>query len=340
MTSKTSHLRLNDSYSVYMLFLLLRIILAPASVLLGSVAQRRFGHAIGGLIVGLPLLFLPFLWLIGHQYGVAFARAMTASLLVAATAEVALMWVFAFLAQRFSATKSTVGALVAFALVATMLRYAHVSVLVGAVLAILSFALALVLWPRAATVAHTPSKQRLGLRLAVSTVFTVVLISLAGRMGAGIAGVFDAIPLTSLMMAFFTGREVSAQASSAFLRGVTRGSFSYIASMFVLARTWREGNELRAFAFALLVALVVQLAVQSSGVVLRLGRMIVAINADEILGEDVLERIPGSTTFRKFYESIAVQSDVTVARLPPPAVVRRSTYSEHPRHGLSLCETS
>ena len=73
-----------------MVFLVFRIICAPLSVLLGTLAQRRFGHAVGGLIVGLPLLFLPFLWLIGRDYGVNFARSMSASLLIAATAEVAM----------------------------------------------------------------------------------------------------------------------------------------------------------------------------------------------------------------------------------------------------------
>jgi len=323
-----------------MLFLLLRIILAPASVLLGTVAQRRFGHAIGGLIVGLPLLFLPFLWLIGHQYGVTFARSMAASLLVAATAEVALMWTFAHLAQRHGAVTSTVGALVAFAAVATLLRLAHVSVALGAAVAFLSFALALVLWPREGVVAHPTTKQRLGLRLVVSTVFTVVLISFAGRLGAGISGVLDAIPLTSLMMAFFTRRDVSAPASSAFLRGVTRGSFSYIASMFVLARMLRHGEELRAFGVALLVALVVQLAVQSSGVVLRLARMVVSINADEILGEDVLERIPGSTTFRKFYASLGVESPSRATKVHQPGALTRNDFSAYSHRVASLCEPS
>jgi len=116
-------------------------------------------------------------------------------------------------------------------------------------LAILSFALALVLWPRATPSEHQNGKQRLALRLAVSTIFTVVLISFAGRLGASLSGILDAIPLTSLMMAFFTRREISADGSSDFLRGVTMGSFSYVAAMFVLAEMWRADNELTAFAF-------------------------------------------------------------------------------------------
>jgi hypothetical protein len=289
-----------------MVFLVFRIICAPLSVLLGTLAQRRFGHAVGGLIVGLPLLFLPFLWLIGRDYGVNFARSMSASLLIAATAEVALMWTFAYLAQRFSATRSMLGALGAFALVAALLKFAHVSIILGTVLAILSFALALVLWPRATPSEHQNGKQRLALRLAVSTTFTVVLISFAGHLGASLSGILDAIPLTSLMMAFFTRREISADGSSDFLRGVTMGSFSYVAAMFVLAEMWRAGNELTAFGVSLSAALLVQLAVQSGGTLTRLWRVLNSDRVTESVGYQVNQRVPGASTFKKFYESISV----------------------------------
>lgn len=288
-----------------MLFLVLRIICAPLSVLLGTLAQRRFGHAVGGLIVGLPLLFLPFLWLVAHAYGVGFARSMTTSLLVAATAEVALLWTFAFLAQRYSAARSMLGALGAFALVAAVLKFAHVSLVLGTLLAVLSLTLALVLWPSTTPNAHLVGKQRLSLRLAVSTVFTVLLISFAGHLGASLSGILDSIPLTSLMIAFFTHREASAEGSSAFLRGVTRGSFSYVIAMFVLVKMWHASNELFAFSISLVAALLVQLALQSSGSVLEL---FAALSSDEVtrrVGHHVHRRVPGASTFKKFYESIS-----------------------------------
>ena len=65
-----------------MIFLALRLFLAPLAVLASTVVQRRFGHAISGLMVGLPLASLPLLWLIALQHGDAFASTMTAALLV------------------------------------------------------------------------------------------------------------------------------------------------------------------------------------------------------------------------------------------------------------------
>jgi len=288
-----------------MLFLILRIVSAPLSVLLGTLAQRRFGHAVGGLVVGLPLLFLPFLWLVSHEYGINFARTMTSSLLIAVTAEVALLWTFAFLAQRFSATRSLLGAVGAFALAATVLKCAHVSLVLGTLLGVLSLALALVLWPRTRTSVHLEGKQRLALRLVVSTVFTVVLISFAGRLGASLSGILDAIPLTSLMMAFFTRRETSAEGSSAFLRGVTRGSFSYVVAMFVLVETWHAGDEVVTFGVSLVAALVVQLAVQSGSSIANLWSRLETSRVNQRATAQLNRRVPGASTFKKFYESLS-----------------------------------
>lgn len=288
-----------------MLFLVLRVISAPLSVLLGTWAQRRFGHAVGGLIVGLPLLFLPFLWLISQEYGIDFARTMTASLLVATSAEVALLWSFAYLAQRSSAPRALCGALVAFVLVVAVLKVAHVSLVVGTALALLSLLLALVLWPRTAPGAHLATKPRLALRLAVSTAFTVMLISLAGHLGAGMSGILDTIPLTSLMMAFLTSRETSAEGASTFLRGVTRGSFSYVVAMFVLVEMWRANDGLVAFGVSLLAALVVQVTIQWSN---SLAILCLALRSDRVtsrVGHHVNRRVPGASTFKKFYESIS-----------------------------------
>jgi hypothetical protein len=155
-------------------------------------------------------------------------------------------------------------------------------------------------------VEHLPGKSRLGLRLVVATVFTVALISLAGRLGASLSGVLDAIPLTTLMMAFFTRRETSAEASSAFLRGVTRGSFSFIAATLVLAEMLRTGDVWGAFVAALVAALIVQFLVQSSGSMTRLARFLVSEKTAELLGDHVTPLVPGAPTFKKFYESISV----------------------------------
>jgi len=233
-----------------MLFFFFRLLLAPLAVLAGTLAQRRFGHAISGLIVGLPLTSLPLLWLVALQHGTAFASSMTGALLVGSIAEAVVLWLYARLTMHVSPMLALGGTLAAFAFVAGAVNYLKLSAILAALITAAGFALALWLWPSNAGDTTSPSgRSRLWLRLVLSAVFTLVIV--------------DALPAMSLMMAFMTHQDHGAHASSTFLRGVTRGSYSYLVAMLVLAETLRSGNLLLAFASAMGAALVVQAGVQA-----------------------------------------------------------------------------
>ena len=75
-----------------MLFLILRILIGPLGVFGGTLAQRRLGHAMGGLIIGLPLTSLPLLWLVALQRGGSFTGSMTDALLIGSIVEGLVLW--------------------------------------------------------------------------------------------------------------------------------------------------------------------------------------------------------------------------------------------------------
>jgi hypothetical protein len=246
-----------------MSFLLLRILLAPLAVAGGTLAQRRFGDAISGLILGLPLTSLPLLWLIAIQHGTAFAGSMIGALLVGSIAEAGVLWLHARLTVHLSPALALIGAVGAFALAAEAVNLLKLSALLAGLITALGFSAALYWWPT--THKDSPAAQsgsRLWLRVTLSAVFTVVLVSLAGRLGPVLSGLLDALPAMTLMMAFMTHQDHGSGASARFLHGVTRGSFSYLAAMLVLAELLRTGNLFLAFSAALGAALVVQGSVQ------------------------------------------------------------------------------
>jgi hypothetical protein len=266
-----------------MIFLLLRVLLTPLAVLVGTVAQRRLGHSISGLIIGLPLASLPLLWLVALQHGSAFARSMTGALLVGSIAEAVVLWLYARLTMHVSPLLALGGTLTAFATVAGAVNFLKLSAILAALITAAGFALALWLWPSNAVDTASPSgRSRLWLRLVLSAVFTLVIVSLAGRLGPVVSGLVDALPAMSLMMAFMTHQDHGANASSTFLRGVTRGSYSYLVAMLVLAETLRWGNLPLAFALAMGAALAVQAGVQAVNSLWALTRrsMISANDAD------------------------------------------------------------
>lgn len=245
-----------------MLFLLLRLFIAPLAVLAGTLAQRRFGHAVGGIIIGLPLTSLPMLLLVALQHGTAFATSMSNADLVGSLAEVAVILVYVRLAPRISPTMTLVSALGAFTVTAGVIHLFTFSTVLAGLIAIASFTVALRCWPRRLPEPAQSGRHRLALRVVLSAGFTFLVISSAGRIGPGLAGLAAALPVMSLIMAFVTHQEHGATATNGFLQGVAKGSFSYVASIFAFTELLRSGNIWLAFVVALAVALVVQLAVQ------------------------------------------------------------------------------
>jgi hypothetical protein len=247
-----------------MMFFLIRVLLAPLAVVAGTLAQRRFGYAVSGRILGLPLTSLPLLWLVALQHGTAFASSMTGALLVGSIAEAVVLWLYARLTIHLSPALALVGALGAFALAAEAANLLRLSALLAGLITAIGFAVALRWWPVTARADNSgQGRSLLWLRVTLSAVFTIVLVALAGRLGPVLSGLIDALPAMSLMMAFTTHQEHGSGASSRFLHGVTRGSFSYLAAMIVLAELLRTGNLLLAFAAALGAALVVQGSIQT-----------------------------------------------------------------------------
>ncbi len=248
-----------------MLFLVLRILIGPLGVLVGTVAQRRLGHAVGGLIIGLPLTSLPLLGLVALQRGSAFTGSMTDAILIGSIGEGLVLWTYAKMTTRLSPVLSLVGALAVFTLTVSALGTLHLSAIAAGILTAGGFALALRWWPTTSVVeVESNGRSRLVTRVVAATIFTVVIVTMAGRLGALLSGLVDALPMTTMLMAFMTHKEQGPDAASRFTRGVLRGSFSWVISTVVLAELLRTGDLLLAFGLSLATALVVQATVQAT----------------------------------------------------------------------------
>jgi hypothetical protein len=248
-----------------MLFLALRIIIGPLGVLAGTVAQRRLGPAVAGLVIGLPLTSLPLLWLVALQRGGAFTGTMTSAILIGSISEGFVLWAYAKMTTRCTPMVALLGALGVFAVSVTTIGMFHFSALIAGLLTAAGFALALRWWPESSTdVVAQNVRSRLLLRVIAATVFTIVIVTMAGKFGALLSGLVDALPMTTLLMAFMTHQEQGPDATSKFIRGVLRGSFSWVVSTVVLAIVLATGHVLFAFGLSLLTALLVQAAVQAA----------------------------------------------------------------------------
>jgi hypothetical protein len=89
--------------------------LTPALIGLATIVSRRWGPAIGGLLVALPLTSGPVLFFLAIDHGDAFAAQATGGSLAGATAVTAFCLAYAWMGRRFAWWAAFVAACVGFA---------------------------------------------------------------------------------------------------------------------------------------------------------------------------------------------------------------------------------
>ena len=98
--------------------LVLKVVLTPALIAAASLAARRWGHAVSGWLVGLPLTSGPIAFFLALERGTSFAAAAAIGSLAGAIGEAAFCVAYAGVAARGSWPPALAAGSVAFAVVA------------------------------------------------------------------------------------------------------------------------------------------------------------------------------------------------------------------------------
>ncbi|MTB09580.1 MAG: hypothetical protein F2932_02515, partial [Actinobacteria bacterium] len=129
-----------------MSILLLRLLLTPSLVVLVSYIQKRWGHAIGGRVIGLPLSTAPFLVLVYLMDGASETEKAAHGVVAGQIAVVSYCYIFTFINWR----KAWPFALVSGWLVAGLADFTLIQLsntwLVGGIVVFVS-AMAIKFWP-------------------------------------------------------------------------------------------------------------------------------------------------------------------------------------------------
>ncbi len=249
--------------------LLLELVLAPSLIVVGTLAQRRWGPRVGGLVVGLPITSLPLLALVDLTDGSRFAVAMAGAGLVGVVPQTLALYVWAVELRRRRTGPALLAGLVAFGGLVTGLSVAPpLPAVLAAGGGLVCLILALRRWPAVPAAAAPPDTARtrsalptgsdLVLRLVLAATFTVLIGHAAGVVGPRLSGLVSAFPVITVVMGFLTSRSEGSGAASTFLRAVARGSFPSVTALLALASVLPTGHVLLAFAAAVVAAIVTQ----------------------------------------------------------------------------------
>jgi len=236
-----------------------KLVLTPALIAGASLAGRRWGHAVSGWLVGLPLTSGPVAFFLAVERGPAFAAEASLGSLAGAIAEAAFCLAYAYLAR--GSARALAGGTVAFALVATVLQRAMTSWLVAALGAYVILALVLWLMPRAraAVASSAPPRWDLPARMIVATVLVLAITESAPMIGARVSGVLATFPVYAAILTVFA-HHGSAAAAIQVLRGLLWGLFGFASFFVILGALLERAGIVTAFVAASAGALAVQAA--------------------------------------------------------------------------------
>jgi hypothetical protein len=237
--------------------LVMKVLLAPLLLAACSFAAWRWGAAVGGWLLGLPLISGPVSLLLFLEHGPGFAESAAAGTLLGLLATGAFCALYARVAPRarwWLALPLAYAVCLAVALGLTLVRLpvAWVAVLVVAGLSALSMT------ARRPALPASPPKPATGAliaKMAVASVAVMTVTTAAGVLGPHLAGLLAPLPVLLALVAASSHRRDGHEAAQALLRGALAGSWGGAAFFVVVALTPAAASPFAAYAFAAATAL-------------------------------------------------------------------------------------
>jgi hypothetical protein len=214
----------------------LKLALVATSVLLASLAARRFGHALGGTLAGLPMIAGPIIGFVLWQEPLSQARAIALATLVCLPAAMLHMACFAWAGTRWRWPGALALANIAFMLAGSLLSVLPLPPAAVMLLALLAPSLGLIALPRLRIAPSAVGIPHLELALRVLAAVTMAWIIMrgAGVLPAAASGLLLALPIAGNVLPCFTLPRYGAAATVALIAGFMRGVYGFAAFFVVL----------------------------------------------------------------------------------------------------------
>jgi hypothetical protein len=244
-----------------MAILAVKLLLAPSFVVGASLASRRFGARVGGLLGGLPVVAGPILLVFALTHGRAFAAGAAAGTLLGLISLIVFVVVYGRLAGAVSWTCSMLAGWLAFAAATALFSMVTISAGVALALAGAAIAIALVALPPSPEVlaVEEPSPAwDLPLRACCTILLVLALTAVAGWLGPQLSGLLAPFPIIATVLAVFTHTQRGPQELLRLLRGLISGFGAFALFCFTLAVSLRTLTIAEAFGLASFVAVLTQ----------------------------------------------------------------------------------
>lgn len=247
------------------MILLLKLALAPISVLLATLAARRFGHSVSGLLSGFPIIAGPIIIALMFELRPDQVADIGIATLAACPAAIAHIVAFAWLSRRLPWWGCLFGAFAAFFAVGSITTARWIPTSLQIALAIAGPFIALALMPRVTALAGAVDVPRaeIAMRVGATFILAAAVVISAEHVPATVSGLLLAWPISGSILPGFTLPTYGHAATVTLLRGFAIGLVGFVTFFVALAgllRAW--DSNVPAFIAAMTVSIAAGWAVQ------------------------------------------------------------------------------
>ncbi|WP_434048377.1 MULTISPECIES: hypothetical protein [Sorangium] len=247
--------------------MLLKLALVGAAVLASSLAARRFGHAVGGTLAGMPMIAGSITGFVLLQEPPAQVSAIALATLACLPATIAHGLCFAWCATRLRWGAALLAANAAFLSLGAALLALRLPAPAICAAALVSPGLGALAMPRLplAAAAVTIPRVELACRVVAAMAMAWLILRTAGVAPAGLSGLLLAVPIAGNVLPSFTLPRYGAAATAALLAGFARGLLGFAAFFVALRVGLGRLSPAAAYGLAWAVALLAALALRRTG---------------------------------------------------------------------------
>ena len=239
---------------------LLKLIATPLLVGAASLAARRWGHAVSGWVVGLPLTSGPIAFFLALDQGAGFAAAAALGSLAGTIGQAGFCVVYGRLVARHGWITAVAAGSLGFALLTLALQRVTLPAGALALLVVAALAVTLVAMPSGrggGAVAAAPRWDIPG-RMVVTTLLVLAITGAAPALGPRVSGLLATFPVYGAILASFADRRDDTAAGIRVLRGMLLGLFSFAGFFVVLSAAIERLGVAPAFGAAIAASLAIQ----------------------------------------------------------------------------------
>lgn len=240
--------------------LVLKLVMAPVIIGSASLAGRRWGPAVSGWIVGMPLTSGPVIFFVALSHEAAFAVDAALGVISGGLSLVAYALTYAWLARRFRWYVALPGSFLVFAISTSLLQSVTLPLVPVFLLVCAAIALGLRLMPQGAPEAGEtkPGSWDIPSRILVGTSFILLITGGASLLGPRLTGLLTTVPLYVTILAIFAHRRQGPAAAAHVLRGLLYGMFAFAGFFLSLGLLLERAGTGISFAAAITAALLIQ----------------------------------------------------------------------------------